>query len=49
MFAHPLYVNLGIGWGISILAGLSVFGIVGMYFLYFFGGRLRARSNFAHK
>jgi DHA1 family multidrug resistance protein-like MFS transporter len=49
MFAHPLYVNLGIGRGVSVLAGISVFGIIGMYLIYFFGAQLRARSKFTQK
>ncbi|KAF7192732.1 Multidrug resistance protein 1 [Pseudocercospora fuligena] len=30
----PLYENLGIGKGVSVLAGLSVFGIAGIWFIY---------------
>ncbi|KAK9366752.1 major facilitator superfamily domain-containing protein, partial [Lipomyces kononenkoae] len=47
IFATPMYLNLGIGRGISLLGGLSVIGIVGMYILYFYGANLRARSKFA--
>ncbi|KAK9242515.1 major facilitator superfamily domain-containing protein [Lipomyces tetrasporus] len=47
LFARPMYLNLGIGKGISLLGGLSVLGIIGMYILYFFGANLRARSKFA--
>jgi DHA1 family multidrug resistance protein-like MFS transporter len=47
IFAHPLYVNLGIGRGISILGGLMVGGVFGVWALYFYGARLRARSKFA--
>ncbi|KAK9319845.1 major facilitator superfamily domain-containing protein [Lipomyces orientalis] len=49
IFARPMYLNLGIGKGISLLGGLSVLGIIGMYLLYFFGATLRARSKFAMK
>ena len=67
-----MYLNLGIGKGISLLGGLSVMGIVsfadliilycyylaesivkanqwqiGMWLLYFYGAKLRARSKFA--
>ena len=49
IFAHPLYVNLGIGRGISILGGLSAGGVVGIWVLYFYGAKLRARSKFAAK
>jgi len=47
IFAYPLYVNLGIGRGVSILGGLMVGGIIGIWALYFFGAKLRARSKFA--
>ncbi|KAK9364669.1 major facilitator superfamily domain-containing protein [Lipomyces kononenkoae] len=47
IFATPMYLNLGISRGISLLGGLSVIGIVGMYILYFYGANLRARSKFA--
>jgi DHA1 family multidrug resistance protein-like MFS transporter len=46
-FASPLYTNLGIGKGVSVLAGISVLGIVGMWILWGFGAKLRARSSFA--
>ncbi|KAJ4318202.1 hypothetical protein N0V84_006958 [Fusarium piperis] len=47
LFAHPLYENLGIGKGTSLLGGLSVIGIIGMWLLYFYGAKLRALSKFA--
>ena len=72
LFSRPMYLNLGIGKGISLLGGLSVMGIVsfadlivlncyylaesiveanqwqiGMWLLYFYGAKLRARSKFA--
>ncbi|KAK9481760.1 major facilitator superfamily domain-containing protein [Lipomyces starkeyi] len=47
IFARPMYLNLGIAKGISLLGGLSVLGIIGMYILYFYGANLRARSKFA--
>lgn len=47
LFARPLFINLGVGRGVSLLAGLSTLGIVGMFTLYFTGARLRARSKFA--
>jgi DHA1 family multidrug resistance protein-like MFS transporter len=47
LYAHPLYKNLGIGRGTSVLGGLSVIGIVGMFLLWIFGAKLRARSKFA--
>lgn len=42
----PLYTNLGIGKGVSVLAGLSVLGIGGIWFIYLKGAALRARSRF---
>lgn len=47
IFAYPLYVNLGIGRGVSILGGLMVGGVIGIWLLYFFGAKLRAKSRFA--
>lgn len=37
----------GVDGGTSFLAGLTMLGIVGIYCLYHFGARLRARSKFA--
>jgi DHA1 family multidrug resistance protein-like MFS transporter len=42
----PLYDNLGIGPGVSVLGALSVLGIPGMWFIYYKGPALRARSRF---
>ena len=47
LFAHPLFVNLGIAKGVSVLAGLSTLGIFGMVAIYLTGARLRAKSKFA--
>jgi len=47
IYAHPMYVNLGIGRGISILGGLTVGGSVGVLAIWYYGARLRARSKFA--
>jgi DHA1 family multidrug resistance protein-like MFS transporter len=46
-FARPLFLTLGIGGGCSLLAGLMVLCIFGLYALYHFGPALRARSKFA--
>jgi len=46
-FARPLFLTLGIGGGCSLLAGLMILCIFGLYALYFFGPALRARSKFA--
>lgn len=47
LFAHPLFGNLGVARGVSLLGGLSVIGVVGIWLLYFYGSRLRALSKFA--
>jgi MFS transporter, DHA1 family, multidrug resistance protein len=47
IYAHPLYINLGIGRGISLLGGLLVGGVIGIWALWYFGAALRARSKFA--
>ncbi|KAL5320280.1 hypothetical protein ACEPPN_011081 [Leptodophora sp. 'Broadleaf-Isolate-01'] len=47
LYARSLFVNLGIGRGISVLAGLSTLGIFGMVAIYLTGAKLRARSKFA--
>ncbi|KAL9042422.1 MAG: hypothetical protein Q9180_000613 [Flavoplaca navasiana] len=49
LFAKPLYRNLGIGEGVSLLAAFTVVCIGGIFALYFYGARLRARSRFAVK
>ncbi|KAK7184274.1 major facilitator superfamily transporter [Paraphaeosphaeria sporulosa] len=46
-FSSPMFRNLGIGRGISLLAGLTVGCSAGVYVLFFFGEKLRARSRFA--
>ncbi|KAE8167211.1 major facilitator superfamily domain-containing protein [Aspergillus tamarii] len=46
MFARYMYLDLGIGKGITVLAGLSVGGIFGMIFIYLYGAKLRTRSKF---
>ncbi|CAM1511189.1 Fc.00g087020.m01.CDS01 [Cosmosporella sp. VM-42] len=47
LFAHPLFNNLGVAKGTSLLGGLSVIGIIGIWLLYFYGAKLRALSKFA--
>ncbi|KAL6923076.1 hypothetical protein FSST1_000350 [Fusarium sambucinum] len=46
LFGRPLYLNLGIGKGCSLLGGLSIIGIVGFWYLFHFGHELRKRSKF---
>lgn len=47
LYARPMFLNLGIPGGVSLLAGLTVLCIFGIYGIYFFGARLRRRSKFA--
>jgi DHA1 family multidrug resistance protein-like MFS transporter len=47
LYARPLFINLGIGEGVSVLGGLSVLGIIGMITLWIIGAKLRAKSKFA--
>lgn len=48
-FSYPMFHNLGIDKGITLLAGLTVGCSAGVYALYFFGATLRAKSRFAAK
>ena len=47
LFGNPLYENLGVGKGISILGGIMCGGILGIWALWYYGAALRARSKFA--
>ncbi|KAH8804713.1 multidrug transporter [Xylogone sp. PMI_703] len=47
LFARPLFLNLGVARGVSLLGGLSVIGIIGIFLLWIYGAKLRARSKFA--
>jgi DHA1 family multidrug resistance protein-like MFS transporter len=47
LFGRPLFINLGIGGGVSLLAGLTCLCIPGIVLLYIFGASLRAKSKFA--
>lgn len=49
IFSRPLYVNLGIGPGCSLLAGLTIGCVIGIYTLYHYGESLRLRSKFVSK
>ncbi|KAH6950238.1 major facilitator superfamily domain-containing protein [Fusarium avenaceum] len=46
LFGRPLYLNLGIGKGCSLLGGMSIIGIAGFWYLFYFGHQLRTRSRF---
>ncbi|ORY09056.1 major facilitator superfamily domain-containing protein [Clohesyomyces aquaticus] len=47
VFARPLFINLGVHRGVTLLAGLSAAGIAGTIAINTFGKQLRARSKFA--
>jgi DHA1 family multidrug resistance protein-like MFS transporter len=47
VFARPLFINLGVDKGVTLLAGLSVAGVFGTIAIYIFGKQLRARSKYA--
>jgi DHA1 family multidrug resistance protein-like MFS transporter len=47
LFARAMFVNLGIGGGVSLLAGLSCLGVAGMFALWYWGAWLRSKSKFA--
>ncbi|KAF2150290.1 MFS general substrate transporter [Myriangium duriaei CBS 260.36] len=47
LFARPLYMNLGIGKGVTLLACFTAASIGGIFALYFYGATLRAKSRFA--
>jgi len=46
-FSSPLFRNLGVDKGVTLLAGLTIGCSVGVYVLWMFGDKLRARSRFA--
>lgn len=49
IFAQPLFDNLGIDRGVTLLAGLACGGVVGIWAIWYWGAALRARSKFAEK
>lgn len=46
LFGRPLYINMGVEKGCSLLGGLSVLGVVGFWYLFINGEKLRSRSKF---
>jgi len=48
-FSYPMFHNLGVDKGVTLLAGLTVGCSAGVYALYFYGATLRAKSKFAAK
>ncbi|KAK5166153.1 uncharacterized protein LTR77_008414 [Saxophila tyrrhenica] len=49
MFGHPMYTGMGIGEACSLLGALTAACIGGIFVLFFFGAKLRARSRFSAK
>ncbi|KAL6889102.1 major facilitator superfamily domain-containing protein [Trichoderma evansii] len=47
MFSRPMFVNMGIHWGVSLLAFLDIVCCILLFGLWKFGPSLRARSRFA--
>ena len=47
LFARPLFLDLGIAEGVTLLAGLSIVGFFGTIAIYLIGAKLRAKSKFA--
>ncbi|KAJ1020564.1 hypothetical protein NDA13_005879 [Ustilago tritici] len=49
MSGHPLFKNLGVGPGVSLLAGLTVLCVPALLLLYKYGELLRSKSKFTEK
>lgn len=49
LFSRPLFLNVGIAEGVTLLAGLTVSGVIGIFVLWYYGANLRARSRFTAK
>lgn len=49
LYSRPMYNNLGVGQGCSLMAGLCVGCVGGILALYHFGASLRTRSKFTAK
>lgn len=47
MWSGPLFKNLGVDKGCTLLGGLTIGCIIGIVILYVYGAKLRARSKFA--
>lgn len=49
MFSRDMYIGMGIGPGTSLLGALTTACIGGIFVLYFYGHKLRAKSRFSSK
>lgn len=47
LVSRPMFTHLGVSGGASLLGGLNVVCIGGVYIMYYCGASLRARSRFA--
>ncbi|KAE8374213.1 major facilitator superfamily domain-containing protein [Aspergillus bertholletiae] len=47
LWSSPLYINLGIDKGASLIGALTVVCVFGIFILFLFGATLRKRSRFA--
>jgi DHA1 family multidrug resistance protein-like MFS transporter len=47
LFSRPMFEKLTVAGGVSLLGGLTVVCIAGIFVLYRYGAVLRARSRFA--
>lgn len=47
LFSRPLFLNLGVAGGVSLLGGLTIVCAFLLYLLYRYGAILRAKSRFA--
>jgi DHA1 family multidrug resistance protein-like MFS transporter len=45
LFSRPMFLKLGIGGGVGLLAGLTAPSVGGIFILYYFGANLRAKSR----
>ena len=49
MFSRPMYIGMGIGPGTSLLGALTAVCIGGIFVLWYWGDKLRAKSKFSAK
>ncbi|QIW99372.1 hypothetical protein AMS68_004890 [Peltaster fructicola] len=49
LYGRPMYLGMGIGPGTSLLGGLTAACVLGLFGLYYYGAKLRARSKFSAK
>lgn len=47
LFSRPMYLNLGVAKGVSVLGGLSFMGIIGVFVSYIYGKTMRSKSKFS--